>query len=74
MKVRFSGEDHVFIDNKQFVSLNRVSEIRTDINKELELLLLKNSELAKENEALRVLLRDKLNEEAEKGEGEGEEK
>ena len=62
MKVEFMDEDHVFIDNKQFISLKRFSEAGMERDKKLMFIVDKNNELAEENKALKVLLKDKLNE------------
>lgn len=62
MKVEFMDENHVFIDNKQFISLKRLSELRIESDKKLRFIIDKNNELAEENKALKVLLKDKLNE------------
>lgn len=55
-KVEIIDDNHVFIDNRQFVSLKRFAEVKMDGAKEIKLLNEKNKELAKENEALRTLL------------------
>ena len=64
MEVEFMDEDHVFIGKKQFVSLKRFADAGAERDKILRLVADKNNELAEENKALKVLLKDKLNEEA----------
>ena len=59
-QVRFADEDHVWISNKQYISLNRFFEAKSENIKELQKLNKKVEELAKENEALKILLKDKL--------------
>lgn len=58
-KVEIIDDDHVFVDNRQFVSLKRFAQVKMDGAKEIKLLNDKNKELAKENEALRTLLWNK---------------
>ena len=60
MKVEIVDEHHIFVDNKQFVSLKRVGEIKKATTEEMKLLTDKNEELAKENEALKTLLKKQL--------------
>ena len=59
-KVMFSDEDHVWIDgNKQFISLNRFLNLKSDMIQEYRLLTDRIEQLFKENEAMRVLLNSK---------------
>ncbi len=60
MRVEIIDDDHVFIDNKQFVSLGRFADAKKDMAKEVKILVDKNYELAKENEALKILLKEQL--------------
>lgn len=60
MKVEIADEHHIFVNNKQFVSLKRFGEAKKAIAEELKLLADKNEELAKENEALKILLKKQL--------------
>lgn len=62
VNVNWSDEDHVWIGGKQFVSLNRFQELQNDSSKELDNYIKKTEELTSENEALKFLLRDVLNE------------
>lgn len=61
MKVEIVDEDHIFVNNKQFVSLKRFSDAKKDMANEVKLLNDKNKELAEENEALEILLKNRLN-------------
>lgn len=61
--VRICDEYHVYINGRQFVSLNRLAEIKRDHGKEMKLLQEENARLDKENKALRVLLRQELEKE-----------
>ena len=61
IKVNFADEDHIWIDGNQFISLNRFLNVKKDSSKELRLLNEKNIELTKENEAMKVLLKNQLN-------------
>ena len=54
MRVEIIDDDHVFIDNKQFVSLGRFADAKKDMAKEVKILVDKNYELAEENEALKI--------------------
>ena len=58
-----NDEQHVYINGKQWVSLERFTQIRNEINAEIMLLGVKVKRLTEENEAYKVLLRDKLNQE-----------
>ena len=62
MKVGFVDDDHIFVNNKQFISLRRFGEAKKEVAEEVKLLTDKNKELAEENEALKVLLKNQLNE------------
>lgn len=62
MKVQIVDEDHIFVNNKQFISLKRFAEAKKDVANEVKLLADKNKELAEENEALKILLKNQLNE------------
>lgn len=62
MKVEIADEHHIFVNNMQFVSLKRFGEAKKAIAEEIKLLADKNEELAKENEALKILLKNQLNE------------
>lgn len=60
MRVEIADEHHIFVNNKQFVSLKRFGEAKKAIAEEIKLLADKNEELAKENEALKILLKKQL--------------
>ena len=60
MKVEFIDDEHIFVNNRQFVSLNRFYEARKEVSDEVKLLTDKNKELAEENEALKILLKKQL--------------
>lgn len=57
MNVVITDEDHVYINNRPFISLKRSCEVRKEFVKEMDIIVDKNKELAEENEALRVLLK-----------------
>lgn len=61
MKVEIVDEHHIFVNNKQFVSLKRFGEAKKAIAEEIKLLVDKNKELSEENEALKILLKKQLN-------------
>ena len=64
MKVEFINDEHIFVDNKQFVSLKYLAESRANAEQchsnEIKVLSNKIQELTKENEALKTLLKKKL--------------
>ncbi|MBO5828765.1 MAG: hypothetical protein J6R59_10010 [Paludibacteraceae bacterium] len=62
MRVEIVDEDHIWVNNRQFISLKRFGEAKKDVANEIKLLADKNKELAEENEALKVLLKNQLNE------------
>jgi hypothetical protein len=62
MNVEIIDEDHVFIDNKLFVSLRRFADAKISMANEVKILTNKNRKLAEENKALKALLKSKLNE------------
>ena len=61
MKVETIDEDHIFIGGKQFISLKRFTDVKIGALDEMKLLNNKNKELAEQNEALKVLLNNQLN-------------
>lgn len=61
MKVEIMDEDHIFVDNKQFVSLKRLGNAIREISEDMNIVVDKNKELAEENEALKILLKNQLN-------------
>ena len=64
MKVEFVDDKHIFVDNKQFVSLKYLAESRANAEQyhsnEIKVLSCKIEELTKENEALKLLLKNEL--------------
>ena len=61
MRVEIVDEDHIWVNNKQYISLKRFGEVKKDVTNEMKLIADKNKELAEENEALKVLLKNQLN-------------
>lgn len=61
-KVDFADEDHCWINNQQFVSLYRFNQFRSECYHEIEFLNNRMKALAEENEAYKVLLKEKINE------------
>ena len=61
-KVDFVDKDHCWINNQQFVSLRRFLQVKAEHNRCTELLINEMKALAEENEAYKILLKEKLNE------------
>lgn len=59
LEVEVMDEDHVWIGNKQFISLDRFFELRNSESKETELVRKKMTQVADENSALKALLCEK---------------
>ena len=59
MKVEIIDNDHMYINNRHFISLERLREVRKEFVKEMDIIVDKNKELAEENEALRTVLSKK---------------
>ena len=59
MKIEIIDNDHIYINNRHFISLERLREVRKEFVKEMDILVDKNKELAEENEALRATLSKK---------------
>lgn len=57
------SKEHAWIDGHQYVSLDRFLEVKRDSVIETRLLNDRMKELLEENEAYKVLLKDKLNKE-----------
>ena len=57
MNVVITDEDHVYINNRPFISLKRFVEARKEIEEDLKIA---NKELVEENEALKVLLKNQF--------------
>ena len=60
MNVVITDEDHVYINNIPFISLKRFCEARNEVAEEMKIVANKNKELTEENEALKVLLKNKF--------------
>jgi hypothetical protein len=60
MNVKIVDEDHIWVNGKQYVSLKRFGEARKEVAEEIKLAADNNKELAEENEALKVLLKNCL--------------
>ena len=59
-RIKIADKDHVYIGGDQYVSFNRMCEIRADLNKEAQMLNKQLKELTDENNALKVLLKEQL--------------
>ena len=59
-KVKFLNENVVFVDDRQYVSLRRFMENRSEIANEQRLIAEQNEKLLKENEHLKALLKKLL--------------
>lgn len=59
-RIKIADKDHVYIGGDQYVSFNRMCEIRADLNKEARMLNKQIKELIEENNALKVLLKEQL--------------
>ena len=59
-KVEFLNENVVFVDDRQYVSLRRFMENRSEIANEQRLIAEQNEKLLKENEHLKALLKESL--------------
>lgn len=57
-ELRVHDENHIWYKGKQFVSLNRFIELKTNQLNEMELLEDEIDRLNKENEAYKVLLKE----------------
>lgn len=60
MKVEIVDEDHIWVNNKQYISLKRFGDAIKEVAKEMKLVDEKIKELAEENEALKLLLKNQL--------------
>lgn len=58
-----TDKEHLWIGSNQWVSLERFMRVKSDINTEMIMLSREVRRLTEENEAYKVLLRDKLNQE-----------
>lgn len=58
--VKYVDEHHLWYKGRQFISLDRFSQLRWDASKEMMLLINQVDELTKENNALKVLLKKEL--------------
>jgi len=59
-KVQFLNENVVFVDDRQYVSLRRFMENRSEIANEQRLIAEQNEKLLEENEHLKALLKESL--------------
>ena len=59
MNIEIIDNDHIYINNRHFISLERLREVRKEFVKEMDIIVDKNKELAEENEALRATLSKK---------------
>lgn len=57
MNVVITDEDHVYINNRPFISLKRFVEARKEVEEDLKIA---NKEIVEENEALKVLLKNQF--------------
>ena len=57
-KVQFLNENVVFVDDRQYVSLRRFMENRSEIANEQRLIAEQNEKLLEENEHLKALLKE----------------
>lgn len=62
--IKIIDEEHIYYKGKQFISLNRFTELKNDQNKEMSILNDTIKTLVEENNAYKVLLKREL----EKGE------
>jgi hypothetical protein len=60
MQVEIFNDDHIWVGGRQYVSLKRFAEARKDAAEEMQMLIDRNDELMKENESLKVLLKERL--------------
>lgn len=61
-KIFFEDEEYCWINGRQFISLYKANQFRSELYKETELLNNRIKKLTEENEAYKVLLKEKLNE------------
>lgn len=62
--VRYDGEkSHCWINGDQWISLSRMFQIRADYDREMSVLAKEVKRLTAENEAYKILLKDRLNKE-----------
>lgn len=55
-KIMFTDDHHVWINGKQFISLDRFLIVQTELNTEIKLLINEITRLKEENDAFRLLL------------------
>ena len=56
-KIMFADDQHVWINGKPFISLDRFVIVRNELNTEIRLLMDENKRLKEENDAFRVLFK-----------------
>lgn len=59
-EVQISDVDHIYVDGKQYISLRRFFENKSEIAKEYQLLAEQNESLLEENKHLKALLKERL--------------
>ena len=55
-KIEIYDNDHIYMDGKQYISLQRFSKLKTDQLNEIDILEAEIERLQKENEAYKVIL------------------
>lgn len=60
MQVESREKEHIWIDGKQYISFDRVCDIRSELNEDVRIMNKKIQELTDENNALKVLLKEQL--------------
>ena len=56
-KIMFTDDHHVWINGKQFISLDRFLIVQTELNTEIKLLMNEITRLKEENDSFRLLLK-----------------
>lgn len=59
-RIEFMDENHVMLDGRQFISLERFFENRSEIAIEHQILIKENKQLVEENKNLKALLKSNL--------------
>lgn len=60
MNVVITDKDHIYINDRPFISLKKFVEARKEVAEEMNIVVDKNKELTEENKALKVLLKNQL--------------
>lgn len=66
-EIKICDENHIFIEGEQYISLKKVCDIKSRFLDEMENLDDLNKALTEENKSLKILLKDKLNQEIKEG-------